>query len=172
MKTIVIDRSTDLKALVGKLAGNDTVKAQRLTESLIRTNPRANLERLSAGTVLIFDDDADGDTLLSENKATRAASDAPYALLTSRLKVAADAAIGDALSALDVQARQRKAVADTLKSAAMKRVISANAELQKLADATLAAHKKEQARAKEVDKGLREMQKTLETALQRLGDGL
>jgi hypothetical protein len=149
MKTIVIDQATDLQTLAQRLGGT-AARTQGLAENLKRLNPHLNFDKLAAGTVLLVADDANAGAA-----ATQALGGAQFAALAAQLKTGVDATLSRSLQTLAAQTADRKAVADAIKTPAMKRAIDSDVDLKARAGTVADELKKEQASAKDTEQTLK-----------------
>lgn len=161
MRTILIDRATDVQALSRRLAGRG--KAERVAESLRRLNPHADLDDLRPGTVLLVEDDAPVD-----HEATGTADMAALSQVASQLLPVLETALQSALERLEESGRERTEVADAMRLSAAKRAIGDDPELKKRAEAFSQGLKAAHARDGAATKALRELGGSARAEIERL----
>src|SRR5262245_1093651 len=104
MRTIVIDRATELEALSRRIAVGG--KAQAVADALRRLNPHADPDDIPPGTVLLVEDDAPVDP-----KETQGAEHGALAEVVAQLQPVVEGAVAQALARVADRSRENKAVA-------------------------------------------------------------
>ena len=158
LRTHVVSQPTTLKALTAQLASgsggaNPDPPAARLA-SLQRLNPHiADLDRIPAGTVVLVEDGPD------IRVATSPVAGGGFSEFAAQVKQAAASAVQRVDAGYGALAEQQKEVAAALKSAAIRKQVDADADLQKLVADSDAAFKADQQSAKAAQETLESLQK-------------
>jgi vacuolar-type H+-ATPase subunit I/STV1 len=167
LRTFVVSKSTTLKSLTASLAGEgagagEEAPAARLA-TLQRLNPHVvDLDRIPAGTVLIV---PDVPKARAESSSVAGPGFSEFAEQVRQAVAATSQRVGASYAAL---AEQQKEVAAALKSAAVKRQVDADADLQKQAKDAEAVFKADQQAAKAAQQTLEALHKEVEEELAAL----
>ena len=164
LRTFVVSKSMTLKALTAQLAsepaGADGEAPAARLASLQRLNPHlADLDRIPAGTVVLVQD-APNVRAATASVAGQGFND--FADQVRQAVVSTAQRVDASYAAL---AEQQKEVAAALKSAAVRKQIDADADLQKLIKDSDAAVKADQQNAKAAQQALESLQKEVSAEL-------
>ena len=157
-RTFVISKSTTLKALTAQLstdaaAGDDDASAVNLA-SLQRLNPHiSDLARIPAGTVVLVPDTP------NVRAATSSVGGQGFKEFAEQARQAGASTTQRVSASYGALVEQQKEVATALKSAAIKKQVDADADLQKLVADSDAVFKADQQNAKTAQQTLETMQK-------------
>lgn len=157
-RTFVISKSTTPKALIAQLstdaaAGDEEAPAVRLA-SLQRLNPHiADLDRIPAGTVLLVPDTP------NVRAATSSIAGQAFSEFAEQARQAGASTAQRVNASYSALAEQQKEVAAALKSAAVRKQVDADADLQKLVTDSDAVFKADQQSAKAAQQTLESLQK-------------
>jgi len=140
MRILVTDKKTNVAALRDQLLSSrlSAGQADAALTSLQTVNPHVDLTNLSPGTVLFVPDTPDFQETGSDSVSGDAFADFEHLVKTSL-----DAAVSRGKAASEVRAAESADVTRTFKSAAFKRVLAKDTELQTAVEAANAALKSE-----------------------------
>lgn len=140
MRILVTDKKTSVAGLRDQLLSTrlSAGQADAAFTSLQKVNPHVDLTNLAPGTVLFVPDTPD-----FQEAGSDAVSGDVVADFEHLVKTALDAAVSRGKAAGDARAAESADVTRTFKSAAFKRVLASNTELQSDVEAANAALKSE-----------------------------
>jgi hypothetical protein len=167
LRTFVVSKSITLKALTAQLAGEpaggDAEAPGARLASLQRLNPHiADLDRIPAGTVLLVQDTP------NVRAVTSPVGGESFNEFAAQVREAVASAAQRVDAGYGALAEQQKEVASALKSAAIRKQIDADGDLQKLVKDSDAVFKADQQSAKTAQQTLESLQKSVAEELAAL----
>lgn len=140
MRILVTDKKTTVGTLKDQLVSTklNAVQAEAALTSLQTLNPHVDFTKLAPGTVLFVPDTPD-----FEETGSDPVSGDVFADFEHLVKTALDAALSRGKAASDARAAESAEVTRTFKTAAFKRILATDADLQTAVEAANAAMKSE-----------------------------
>lgn len=143
MRTIVVDKETNLQSIAKQLSGQVETRAGAL-EKLAELNPHVDGRRIEPGTILLVPEgagfvDAESTSLSSQS----------FGGVRQELIEAVDATAARLLASHDSLLEESKQIAALLRSAAMNRAIEADPDLKALVEDATVVQKADQQQAKD-----------------------
>jgi hypothetical protein len=162
MRTIVIDEDTNLEGLRARLLGERPFAGTAL-ERLKSLNPHVNFKKIPAGTVLLVPE------LPGLRKGETTSVTGDFDTLREDLLGALDASRARVRSGFEALQAQEKEVGTAVRSAAFRRALELDPELQGQAEAGMQAFKQDRETAKTTAEELKALRQEAMTELTALG---